>query len=119
MRAQSCTAWSFWITGHVRGSSETGEDKRGSTLWTPFASLRIPYAWLRVNPGCITKGCMKKPAKRDAQTSLRLPSEILDELRKLAESERRTLANYIVVVLEQHVAKKAEPHTETAKKGKR
>ena len=44
--------------------------------------------------------------KRDAQVSIRLPSEILKELRDLADAERRTLANYVVVVLEQHLASK-------------
>lgn len=46
--------------------------------------------------------CMKK----DAQVVVRMPSELRDKLRKLAEADKRALAAYITIVLEQHVAKK-------------
>ena len=44
--------------------------------------------------------------KRDAHVSIRMPSELRDALRELAEADRRSLADYIVLVLEKHVARK-------------
>jgi len=53
-----------------------------------------------------------KATKKDAQVSIRMPSEMLEELRELAHAERRTLANYVVVLVEEHLAtKKAERAT--------
>jgi len=49
---------------------------------------------------------MKKMMKRDAQFSIRMPSELVKELKELASADQRTLANYIVVVLAEHVATK-------------
>lgn len=46
--------------------------------------------------------------KRDTQTSIRLPSALRDHLRELADAEQRTLASYIVRVLEKHVAIKTK-----------
>ena len=66
---------------------------------------------MRVNLDCITKSPMTKAMKRDAQFSIRMPSEMVNELKELAEAERRTLANYIVVTLEQHLAAKKTERT--------
>lgn len=46
--------------------------------------------------------CMKK----DSQVVVRMPSELREKLKILAEIDSRTLAAYITLVLEQHVAKR-------------
>lgn len=46
------------------------------------------------------------PMKKDVQISIRISAELRDKLKKLAEADRRALAGYITIVLEQHVAKK-------------
>lgn len=48
-------------------------------------------------------GCMKK---RDAQLTIRLPSELRDELQRLADADHRSLASYITLALEKHVSRK-------------
>jgi len=44
--------------------------------------------------------------KKDVQVGIRMPSDLRDKLKELAEAERRDLANYIRLVLEQHLASK-------------
>jgi predicted DNA-binding protein len=44
-------------------------------------------------------------AKKDFQIGIRMPMELRDELRSLAQAEERTLSSYIVRVLQAHVSK--------------
>lgn len=44
--------------------------------------------------------------KKDVQISIRIPTELRDALQALADTDRRKLAGYITVVLEQHVMKR-------------
>lgn len=44
--------------------------------------------------------------KKDVQIGIRMSSTLRDELRRMAEAENRTLASYIVLVLQRHVSKK-------------
>lgn len=56
----------------------------------------------------MTKGGMKK----DVQLSIRVPAELRDELLELATADKRKLAGYITIVLEQHVQQaRAKPRT--------
>lgn len=41
--------------------------------------------------------------KKDVQLSIRVPAELRDELLELAAADKRKLAGYITIVLEQHV----------------
>jgi predicted transcriptional regulator len=51
--------------------------------------------------------------KRDTSVNVRLTSELRDELQRLAEANRRTLSDYIRLLLEEHVeAQKAEAETD-------
>lgn len=43
--------------------------------------------------------------KKDAQISIRLPSQVLDELKALADADQRKVSDYISVLLVKHVAK--------------
>jgi predicted DNA-binding protein len=47
----------------------------------------------------MTTACMKK----DAQVVVRMPSELRDALKELATADKRTLASYITLVLDEHV----------------
>lgn len=42
--------------------------------------------------------------KRDSQLTIRLPSELHDRLRELAAGDMRTLAGYVVKLLQDHAA---------------
>lgn len=44
--------------------------------------------------------------KKDIQVGIRMPSRLRAELQRLAEAEQRSLASYIVMVLEKHVDRK-------------
>lgn len=46
--------------------------------------------------------------KKDVQIGVRMTAELRDKLKALAEGDKRTLASYITILLEQHVAKKAK-----------
>lgn len=41
--------------------------------------------------------------KKDVQIGVRMSSELRDKLRRLAETDGRTFASYVVRVLEEHV----------------
>ena len=60
---------------------------------------------LPVDSYWLTTGDMKK----DVQIGVRMPSELRDQLKKLAAADKRSLAAYIVLVLEEHVGKQAQP----------
>lgn len=44
--------------------------------------------------------------KKDIQVGIRMPSRLRDALQRLADGEQRSLASYIVLVLEKHVSRK-------------
>lgn len=46
--------------------------------------------------------------KKDVQIGVRMSSEMRDKLKKLADTDKRALADYIRIVLEQHVARKVK-----------
>ncbi len=41
--------------------------------------------------------------KKNSQTTVRLPDQLLDSLKMLAEADDRSLASYIAIVLQAHV----------------
>jgi len=41
--------------------------------------------------------------KRDTSVNVRLTSELRDELQRLAEAHKRTLSDYIRLLLEEHI----------------
>lgn len=57
--------------------------------------LPVHYQWL-------TKTTMKK----DVQVGVRMSSDLRDALKKLAAADKRSLAAYITLVLEEHVQKR-------------
>jgi predicted HicB family RNase H-like nuclease len=52
---------------------------------------------------CNTIACQAIPMSRIPNFSIRVPPELRAELERLAKEEHRTLANYIIAVLEEHV----------------
>lgn len=60
---------------------------------------------------CITMECMKK----DTQVVIRMPSPLRDALKSLADAEKRSLASYVTLVLEQHVENAHAPKRERRK----
>ena len=53
-------------------------------------------------PSSMTTGRMK----RDTQISIRLPSELRATLQRLADADKRSLASYIMLVLDEHAGEK-------------
>jgi hypothetical protein len=51
---------------------------------------------------------MSEKEQRSASIGIRVKPSLKLELEKLAQSDRRTLANYVEVMLEAHVAKKRQ-----------
>ncbi len=47
------------------------------------------------------------------QTAFRLKEEIVEELKKLAEQDNRSLNNYVEVLLETHLEEQAKKKTES------
>jgi predicted DNA-binding protein len=54
-------------------------------------------------------GRNNRPRIRDATVSIRMPSELVEDLRRLATAEQRTVSNYIVHVMTLHVGKYSVP----------
>jgi predicted DNA-binding protein len=44
--------------------------------------------------------------KKDVQIGVRMTAELRDRLKRLAEADKRSLASYITVVLEEHVQRR-------------
>jgi predicted DNA-binding protein len=56
--------------------------------------------------------------KRDTSVNVRLTSEMRDELQKLADANKRTLSDYIRLLLEEHVEAQREREEASAKRKK-
>lgn len=54
---------------------------------------------------CITTECMKK----DAQVVVRMPSQMREQLAERAAADQRSLASYIVLVLQAHLDQQPTP----------
>lgn len=50
----------------------------------------------------VTKG----PEKRDIRFSMRLPAALHAKLRKAAEADRRTMADFVIILLERELTEK-------------
>lgn len=56
------------------------------------------------------------PMPRDEKFSMRLPAELKAELQRRADAQERSLANYVTLVLQEHVESTPEPKSTKSKK---
>jgi predicted transcriptional regulator len=57
--------------------------------------------------------------KRDTSVNVRLRSEVRDELQRLADANKRTLSDYIRLLLEEHVEAQKEREAPARRKPER